>query len=292
MTTFDPQTHTQRQESLVPGYQRPPLVLYHAGCPDGFCAAWVARKALGDGATYRPVSYGDDLPDAEGREVYILDFCPPAADLIRLCRGASSLVLLDHHQTAQAVVLQVGSVLSGVGARCKLKVTDGKAGCRMTWEHFFPGKKAPWLVDYVEDRDLWRWELPESEAVNAYIASKPFRFSEWDALENCTPGGCALLGEPIIRYRNRLVDRICANAHMHTLGNYHVPVVNTPILQSEAAGRLAEGQPFAGAWHKDSEGVERWSLRSREGGINVSEIAKAYGGGGHPRAAGFELRLK
>lgn len=31
------------------------------------------------------------------------------------------------------------------------------------------------------------------------------------------------------------------------------------------------------------------ALRSREGGVDVSQVAKAYGGGGHPTAAGFIL---
>ena len=36
-----------------------PLVIYHAGCWDGFCAAWVARKALGDIEAV-PAHYGSD----------------------------------------------------------------------------------------------------------------------------------------------------------------------------------------------------------------------------------------
>lgn len=32
-----------------------------------------------------------------------------------------------------------------------------------------------------------------------------------------------------------------------------------------------------------------YSLRSREGGVDVSEIAKQFGGGGHKHAAGFRL---
>lgn len=39
-----------------------------------------------------------------------------------------------------------------------------------------------------------------------------------------------------------------------------------------------------------NERYVRYSLRSVEGGIDVSEIAKLYGGGGHPCAAGFETK--
>lgn len=42
-----------------------PLVIYHSGCWDGFCAAWVARKALGD-CHFVPMNYGGEVPDVEG----------------------------------------------------------------------------------------------------------------------------------------------------------------------------------------------------------------------------------
>jgi hypothetical protein len=43
-----------------------PLVLYHGGCFDGFCAAWVFDKYGPDlrsvgGAEFVPVQYGQDL---------------------------------------------------------------------------------------------------------------------------------------------------------------------------------------------------------------------------------------
>jgi nanoRNase/pAp phosphatase (c-di-AMP/oligoRNAs hydrolase) len=64
-----------------------------------------------------------------------------------------------------------------------------------------------------------------------------------------------------------------------------VPVVNLPyMMASEAANRLAEGEPFAAAYF-DRADARVFSLRSRG---DVSAIAKAYGGGGHRNAAGFQ----
>ena len=51
-----------------------PLVIYHANCPDGFTAAWIARKAFGPDCEFIPAHYGDSPPDCTGRSVYILDF--------------------------------------------------------------------------------------------------------------------------------------------------------------------------------------------------------------------------
>ena len=47
------------------------IVLYHAGCPDGFGAAWACWKKFGDNAEYMPVSHGSPPPNVEGKNVYI-----------------------------------------------------------------------------------------------------------------------------------------------------------------------------------------------------------------------------
>ena len=52
--------------------------------------------------------------------------------------------------------------------------------------------------------------------------------------------------------------------------------------------RLAQGRPFSATFFIRADGKRVWSLRSREGGIDVSVIAKAHGGGGHAQAAGFQ----
>ncbi len=39
-----------------------------------------------------------------------------------------------------------------------------------------------------------------------------------------------------------------------------------------------------------ADGKRQWSLRSRDNGIDVSEVSKKYGGGGHAHASGYEDR--
>jgi predicted metal-dependent hydrolase len=43
-------------------------------------------------------------------------------------------------------------------------------------------------------------------------------------------------------------------------------------------------------YEKHRKDLRQWSLRSRDGGVDVSEVARAMGGGGHRNAAGFEER--
>jgi nanoRNase/pAp phosphatase (c-di-AMP/oligoRNAs hydrolase) len=41
----------------------------------------------------------------------------------------------------------------------------------------------------------------------------------------------------------------------------------------------------------DTEDNRKYSLRSVEGGVDVSEVAALFGGGGHKHAAGFKIPL-
>jgi len=63
------------------------------------------------------------------------------------------------------------------------------------------------------------------------------------------------------------------------------------VLFSYIAGELAKDRPFGTYYIDRHDGKRQWSLRSRDGGVDVSEIAKAHGGGGHKQAAGFEESL-
>ena len=45
------------------------LVVYHAGCHDGFGAAWVAWHALGE-VCFLPAKYGDSAPEVIGKHVF------------------------------------------------------------------------------------------------------------------------------------------------------------------------------------------------------------------------------
>lgn len=101
--------------------------------------------------------------------------------------------------------------------------------------------------------------------------------------------GLAREGEAILRYQAQQVEHICANARAMRLDGHDILAVNTSVLFSEVAGKLAEGKPFGAAWFVRQDGKQQWSLRSRDGGVDVSEVAKRRGGGGHHNAAGFEV---
>lgn len=275
-----------------------PLVLYHADCADGFCAAWVAHRKFGEDADYLPVQYGQEPPAVTGRRVIILDFSYKRDVLQRMADAAWSIIVLDHHKTAKEELAGFPPIKDGVddcweGHNCFVRFDMEKSGGRLAWEYFNPGMPSPWLVDYTEDRDLWRWKLWRSRDVSAALASHPREFGLWEKFSSFEPGDVEFSkfvsdGAAILRYQSQVVAAQCKNAHEIEIDGHKVLAVNATVLISEIAGSLAEGRPFGATYFIRADGKAVWSLRSREGGVDVSEIARRHGGGGHAQAAGFE----
>ena len=253
------------------------MVLYHSGCWDGFCAAWITHKVWPE-AEYIPVQYGQDPPDVTGKHVLIVDFSYKRDVLIKMRESAMKLEVLDHHKTAQ-------EELAGLDF-CVFDMD--KSGGRLAWEWLHADIPSHWLVDYTEDRDLWRHALPNSKEVNAALRSYPLDFYVWNTLSMMSATDLMREGESILRYQQTVVDSHVRHAREIELDGHKILAVNATTLFSEIAGELAKDRPFGAAYFIRDDGKKQWSLRSREGGVDVSEIARSHGGGGHRNAAGFE----
>lgn len=266
----------------------PPLVIYHANCADGFTAAWVAHRALGDADLF-PAHYGDKPPVVTDRDVYIVDFSYPREDLLRMHGDAKSLVVLDHHKTAE-------EDLAGLEF-CTFDMNE--CGASLAWKHFHD--RAPLdLIHYIRDRDLWLWERESSREVNAWIRSFGFSLERWDFLVGALQHHHAwtdavLAGVAILRAQKKLVDAYVRHGMPKTLHNYKGKPVEFRVVNCAADGLISEvatdlaAQTGAGAaWFMRSDGQFQWSLRGdRRPGVDISSVAKRYGGGGHRNAAGF-----
>jgi oligoribonuclease NrnB/cAMP/cGMP phosphodiesterase (DHH superfamily) len=300
------------------------FVIYHADCPDGFCAAWVVAMAMPPDELaemrFVPAHYGDPLPDGiDGAEVIVLDFSYPLEQSLELRRRAAAFWQLDHHKTAEEGHREIADNKGFI-------FDQSRSGARLAWDHFacgsairesFYGYDARndrhWLVEYVQDRDLWKWELEGSRAVSAAIGALPMRgsqdFEAWRDFADRGVSQALHAGEQILAANERYVEKTAARAgravihapdcpvpngaSVDCVANSPcpvIPIVNTTHLTSDVLEKLVVGHPFAVGWFQTADGVFHYSLRSALDGSDVSAIAKSFGGGGHPHAAGFESR--
>jgi hypothetical protein len=185
-------------------------------------------------------------------------------------------LVLDHHITAE-------KALAGLPyAYFDMK----KSGAVLAWEwaHDHP---VPWLLDYIQDKDLWTWALPSSREINAAVASHPFDFDLWNGFKQKE---LEQEGRAILRYEQELVNKLAAQAVLVEFQGAVIPSVQSAVLTSQIGERLSADYPFCIIWH-DREGRRYYSMRSREDGSDVGAIAASFGGGGHTHAAGFSIPL-
>lgn len=272
------------------------LCIYHSNCADGFTAAWVVRRAYGeDHVEFYPGVYSTPPPDVAGRHVIMVDFSYKRPVMEYIVREAESVVVLDHHESAQRDLqglVSLQRLADPEGIDCRIVFDMERCGAMIAWEYFFPQQSPPQLLRHIEDRDLWRFSLPGTREIQATVFSYEYTFENWDRLMRSSVRHLAEEGAAIERKHHKDVRELSkVVTRLMMIGGCAVPVANVPYtLTSDMGHLLAEPKqyPFAACYWDTPEG-RVFSLRSREEGANVAEIAEQYGGGGHAHAAGFTV---
>lgn len=289
-------------------------LIYHAACEDGFCSALFFKLVYPNAELIPWNYYYDGYPDVTGKDVLIADFSFKRPILLDMMKKAKSLRVLDHHSTA-------AEHLSGLDF-CTFDMT--KSGARLTWEFLFDElrdkigntsiwwgpmttqvpvssltKENPhWLARYVEDRDLWRHQLPHTHAINAYIRSLPMEFDAWEEMARGNPDSYISPGEAILRYKKKMVDTHVYFAYDAVIDGIRCKACQCTAadLWSDIGHELSKGDSM-GAIYSDIvirengefKKIRSVSLRSRDDAPPVLPICEKFGGGGHPHAANYKM---
>ena len=255
------------------------FVIYHANCSDGLGAAWAAWKLLGDRAKYFAASHGELPPDIKGRRVAILDFSYSNVIIKKMISEAESLIVIDHHKSAMIELHDINCAIFDMS----------RSGAMMSWNFFHPEKEPPQLIKLIEDRDLWKWELPCSKEFSAAFDMVPWNFEEYDKfLDDSVIDTAKERGSHILMYSKAVISKIAAQASKRKLSGKDVLVVNSSHWVSELGNSLSQKCDYAMIWYWDHK-KHRCVVSLRAHHEDVSEIAKRFGGGGHQKAAGFAL---
>jgi oligoribonuclease NrnB/cAMP/cGMP phosphodiesterase (DHH superfamily) len=262
------------------------LVIYHKNCFDGMTAAYVVRRYFALHTLPMPecigANYGDAPPDVKGKRVTIVDFSWPREILQKMARDAESMLVLDHHETAQNDLVGLPYTVFDME----------RSGAGITWDWFFTGQPRHWLVNCVEDRDLWRFNLPDTRAQMNYISTVLMNWNSWEDLWISNPKEVAEKGSYIGAYIENYGRKAGENAVMIELGGYTFPLINIAYMNcSDHLDALIKRSVFdrAASFFMRADLKWQFSLRSGKSDINVAKIAQEYGGGGHAHAAGFQM---
>lgn len=271
------------------------LIFYHSADFDGHCSGAIAWQVHPDAETI-PFNYGDPFPwhlVGPSSLVIMVDVSLPIEDMIRLDALCGVFCWIDHHKTAIEAAEAVGLAPEGLRE-------VGRAACELAWEWFHPHEDAPRAVHLLGRYDVWDHSDPDT---------LPFQFGL--RLERDTTPGAAVWGEllnprsiqittvnPIIR-RGRVVLDYQANENAKYAASCAFETELEGLRLVAINRRLANSQLFDSVYDPDKHdamcsfgwqgGEWCFSLYSTKPEVDVSAVAKMYGGGGHKGAAGFSL---
>lgn len=263
--------------------------LYHANCLDGAGAALAVWSAYGDegGHKYIPCQYGDELPDGlEGHDVIMVDFSAKKEQIRELAQKAKSILIIDHHKTAQE---ELKDVDDGMGCKITVAFDMDHSGAVLAWK-WFHSSDVPDLLLHIEDRDLWKFQMEKTKN----ICSGLKLHKDWSTWLSLSTTILEEDGRAINEFIKLQAEDVIKNKPMAWgLTGDLVPVYNIPGFMISETLHMALNKwsecPYAVAYF-DLPDKRIYSLRSRKGSdVDVSEIAKLHGGGGHKYAAGLSL---
>lgn len=294
---------------------KPDICIYHGGCDDGFGAAWAIWKRWPD-CQFVPGIYGEafDGETARGKNVLFVDFSFKREPMRVLAAVAKSVIVIDHHKTAEAELapwdVHLGNGQSATPEFLVSHLYDPahaydppivawfdmtQSGAVMAWKFARSEKAVPLFLELIEDRDLWKFKFGEAtKQFSAALRTYDQEFNLWDKLaERESTSHLIADGAVILRAHNANIRKFMADCYMDTIDGYSVPVVNVPYhYASDMAHALLSRFPgalFTACWFRRRDGMIQYSLRSEDHRLDVSEIAKKFGGGGHRNAAGYQV---
>jgi len=269
------------------------IICLHHNDSDGRAAAAIIRYALGNGIWLYEMDYGDSIPLEKiltAEKIIIVDFSLSKEEMIKLATY-HQLTWIDHHKSALEEMDGISDSWPGI--------RDTKeAACVLTWQHFFPDRPVPNAVTLIGDRDIWKWAYPETGAFNEglyQLDTRPFNDNLWIPLfenDQSTMDKILQNGKVLREARLKTIRRtLLSKGFAVTLDGHKTLVVN--LRGSGDIGQQVRnmGYEIAYCYSDDLHNEELTTFVSLYSDkVDVADIAKQYGGGGHSGAAGFHFK--
>ena len=276
------------------------IICYHKNCPDGIGGLWAANYYKEIPKHY-PLPAGENpyLEEIENKKIIFVDVCPKPDFIIETIEKCSKMVILDHHKTSKEML---ESIIERNYPNLEIVFDMGRSGAKIAWEYFFPNRPCPFFISYIEDKDLWRWILPHSQEINFALQSylkledlSSLLEDEEISFQNLLKEGIILKKENDEKIRDiseTAVERYFFYRENEVHKVMEVNLLGERGLTSDIGNYLCEKFPDIDFAIIKFRGQDYWSISLR--GIkgkcpDLSEIAKKYGGGGHPSASGIRF---
>ena len=269
------------------------ICIYHKRDFDGHCAAAIVRHANPD-VRLIGRDYGEE-PDFAGYkddDLVIVDFSFPIATMQELSEHYN-VIWLDHH--ISAIFDAEAADYNPPGRRLV-----SRAGCELTWDHFFPFESMPKAVHLIGRYDVWDHEDPKVQPFQFALRYHKFWIdnpdADWNRLLTDDAYAVELLGigYTLQRYQDQQDAKSCrTNAFVTEIHGLKVIALNADKFGSLTFKSIWDPRKYdAMLCFRWCGELGKWlcSLYTDDrDDIDVSLVAKQLGGGGHKGAAGFQV---
>jgi len=269
------------------------ILCLHHNDADGRASAAIVRRAFGRDTILHEMNYGDPIPwelISNADRVVMVDFSLSRPDMLQIARK-KSFIWIDHHISAIKELSGVSEDWEGI--------RDARdAACVLTWRYFFPDQVVPHPIVLIGDRDAWHWQEAETGAFDEGLYQQdtnPYNDDLWNPLLD---NDAQFIGQLVAR------GKVLREARLHNIqrqvDNYGY-AVNFEGFRAMAINIRGNGD--IGSYIQQLgyqlaycyiDNCQNGNLMTFVGlyssDVDVSEIAKKFGGGGHRGASGFSFQ--
>lgn len=258
------------------------MICFHHNDLDGKCAGAIVYFKHNNCRMIK-MGYSKKIPFhliKKDETVYIVDFSFKPDQMAILMQITENIVWIDHHKTILDHIYNIDSIKG---------IRDiNHSGAYLTWKFLFPEKKIPYSVEMVSDYDTWT--LKDSH-------SMPFRFgmdlmnhdpkcSIWLALFD--DRGLDMIvdnGKTVLKFIDNIGKDYCKSYGFETdFEGYNCFAQGFYMFGSNFFGDKINQYDICLSYEFNGN---NWIVGLYSKKVDVSVIAKKYGGGGHTGAAGF-----
>ena len=270
---------------MIP-FQNIEIVYYHGNCNDGLASVAIFNHYYPNKKLI-PLDHSNlNNLKHKSKNILFLDFSLPEDKMTNLIKN-NKIYIVDHHKTAM--------YLKNILPTNHYCLDKSACGAMLLWKIINKNIEPPIILKYINDRDLWLNKLPNYKYVfdglifmNLNINMMEELIFEKDDINDIIVTG-KILNKSKMSSINLLKNKMFIKEFIFKGSPYKVGYINCPLYSSDIGSFLVRNFDidFAAIFHFDGEKTI-FSLRGK-GLVDLSEIAKSYGGGGHFDAAGLTL---
>lgn len=268
------------------------VIFYHSRDFDGIASGKVLQSLFPD-AKMVGYHYGEPYEMPTDCDVFMADVSLPMEEMWQMAKQNKTFTWIDHHKSViddyEAYAME-----NGFPSNLYTKLRIGLGACALCWEYrnetLGKNDPMPYGLELLAKYDVWKkeedWDMAQAlqfglRTVATDLDSFPFEalFYPSDYIEK---------GFAVQEYMKGQYALYAKRAFVVNFKGYRVLALNTDIsslvvfesVYNEEEHDIVMPFRYDGSkWH--------FSLYTTKD-IDCSALAKSFGGGGHPKAAGFQ----